>query len=254
MAAPSEGSDEQHQRRTEGRGGIIRSTFTFRGSEQRVRPIEPLTVFTDAILAIAATVLIFELRLPRELEPHSLWHVVSSQWSTWLAIMLSYLWLAAAWLNFRRLRRMLRGVDHYATVLYLLLIMTVTLIPIMMLVFTRSLGTSDFHLGVQLLAALSLVDGLLACALLAYASRRGLGVPSMTDTAWREVLIPNYILTTLDLVAIFVAAWLPWLVLAFITVDWLYSLLPLFTDRIGAEQGGDDEAAGWSSDPTPDTV
>lgn len=234
MATKDDSSDEQHQTRERRAEGLIRSTFTFRGSEQRIRPIEPLTVFTDAILAIAATVLIFALEIPRELAPNSLWRELSDQWTTLLALLLSYLWLIASWLNFRRLRRMLRGVDHYATVLYLLLVMTVTLIPPVMLMFTRSLGRPDFPLGVQLLATLGLLNGLLICALLSYAARRGLGVGSMTDEAWREVLVPNYVLTTLDLLAIVIAAWLPWIVFVFICVDWMYSLLPLFTDRIGA--------------------
>ena len=194
-------------------------------------------MFTDAILAIAATVLIFQIELPRELAPHSLWRVLTDQWTTLLALLMSYLWLTAGWLNFRRLRRMLRGVDHYATVLYLLLVMTVTLIPIVMLMFTRTLGTPDFHLGVQMLATLGLINGAFICALLLYSARRGLGVPSMTDEAWREVLVPNYVLTALDLAAIVVAARLPWLVLAFISVDWMYSLLPLFTDRVDAADG-----------------
>ncbi len=241
VAREQESFDEQHQARTHRADGLIRSTFTFRGSEQRVRPIEPLTFFTDAILAIAATVLIFELRIPRNLAPHSLWRVLTGQWTTLLALLLSYLFLTASWLNFRRLRRMLRGVDHYATVMYMFVVMTVTLIPVVMLMFTRSLGTPDFHLGVQLLASLSFLDGVIASALLLYASRRGLGVPSMTDAAWREVLVPNYVLTALDLAAIVVAAWLPWLVLAFITIDWLYSLLPLFTDRVGAEEDSPDD-------------
>jgi uncharacterized membrane protein len=234
MSAEHDSSDEQHQTRTRRTDGIIRSTFTFRGSEQRVRPIEPLTVFTDAILAIAATVLIFELRFPRELAPNTLWQVLTDQWTTLLALVMSYLWLIASWLNFRRLRRMLRGVDHYATVFYLLLIMMSTLIPPVMLVFARSLGQPDFHLGVQILAALSFIDGVLICAMLQYAAKRGLGVPSMTDEAWREVLVPNYVLTALDLIAIFAAIWLPWVVLVFVCVDWMYSLLPLFTDRIDA--------------------
>lgn len=240
-------TDERHQAREHRANGLIRSTFTFRGSDQRVRPIEPLTVFTDAILAIAATVLIFELRIPRELAPHSLWRVLTDQWTTLLALLMSYLWLTASWLNLRRLRRMLRGVDHYATLMYLLLVMTVTLIPPVMLLFTRSIGTPDFHLGVQILAALGLLNGILICLLLPYAARRGLGVATMTPEAWREVLVPNYVLTTLDLVVIFVAAWLPWPVFVFICADWMYSLLPLFTDRVGAEEESpDDVGEAWS--------
>ena len=131
--------------------------------------------------------------------------------------------------------------------MYLLLVMTVTLIPPVMLMFTRSIGTSDFHLGVQLLAGLGLLNGVIICFLLAYSARRGLGVPTMTPQAWREVLVPNYVLTALDLVVIVVAAWLPWIVLAFICVDWMYSLLPLFTDRVGADEDTPDDIGDpWS--------
>jgi uncharacterized membrane protein len=212
--------------------GFIRALFTFRGSEQSVRATEPLVIFTDAILAISATALVLQLNIPQHLGPQELRHVLFSQWQIFLAILLGYLFLAASWLNTRRLRRMLRGVDHYATVLYLFLILTITLIPFMMLVLARTLGQPDFSVGVQTLASLSFVDGVFATALLQYASWRGLGGVHMTEKAWREVLVPNYILTSLDLVAIFVAHWLPWPVLIFITADWLYALLPLFTDRV----------------------
>lgn len=213
--------------------GPIRSLFTFRGSEQAVRATEPLVIFTDAILAFAATVLVTQLTLPHDLAPGTLRHVLLAQWTTFVAIFLGYLWLAASWLNTRRLRRMLRGVDHYATLLYLMVVLTITLLPFMMLILAKTLGTPDFSVGVQTLAALSLLNGIFASALLGYCSWRGLGSSYMTPEAWREVLIPNNILTALDFVAVIVAHWIPWEVLVFVTVDWLYSLLPLFTDRAG---------------------
>ncbi len=226
-------------------GGVVRSLFTFRGSEQSVRATEPLVIFTDAILAIAATVLVTQLTIPQNLGTNELRHVLFSQWSTFVAIFVGYLFLAASWLNTRRLRRMLRGVDHYATVLYLMMILTIALIPFMMLVLSRTVGQPDFSVGVQVLAALSFIDGVFATALLQYSAMRGLGGPHMTDQAWREVLLPNYILTGLDLLAIFIAHWLPWPVLIFIFADWLYALLPLFTDRVGfpSSQGGPAEPA-----------
>lgn len=126
---------------------------------------------------------------------------------------------------------MLRGVDHYATELYLLMILTITLIPFMMLVLARTLGQPSFSVGVQVLAALSFFDGVIVTSLLKYCSWRGLGSRVMTAQAWHDVLMPNYILTTLDLVSMVVAHWAPWPVFVFITADWLYDLLPLFTDR-----------------------
>ena len=144
-------AEEAHQTRP-AESGPIRSLFTFRGSEQSVRATEPLVIFTDAILAIAATLLVFHLQIPADLRADSLRHALYHQWPTFVAIMVGYLWLAAAWLNTRRLRRMLRGVDHYATVLYLLMILTITLIPFMMLVLARTLGQPSFSVGVQVLA------------------------------------------------------------------------------------------------------
>ncbi len=223
-------AEEAHQTRP-AESGPIRSLFTFRGSEQSVRATEPLVIFTDAILAIAATLLVFQLQIPADLRADSLRHALYHQWPTFVAIMVGYLWLAAAWLNTRRLRRMLRGVDHYATVLYLLMILTITLIPFMMLVLARTLGQPSFSVGVQVLAVLSFLDGVIVCGLLKYCSWRGLGSSAMDALAWHDVLLPNYILTALDLVSVVLAHWAPWPVFIFITADWLYALLPLFTDR-----------------------
>ena len=188
-------------------------------------------IFTDAILAIAATLLVFQLQIPADLREDSLHHALCHQWPTFVAIMVGYLWLTAAWLTTRRLRRMLRGVDHYETVLYLLMILTITLIPFMILVLARTLGQPSFSVGVQVLAVLSLLQGVIVCGLLKYCSWRGLGSSAMDAQAWHDVLLPNDILTALDLVSVVLAHWAPWPVFIFITAGWLYALLPLFTDR-----------------------
>jgi uncharacterized membrane protein len=232
-------SDDHHQPMVHS-GGPVRALFTFRASEQSVRATEPLVIFTDAILSIAATVLVFQLSIPSHLGPQALRRILIGEWPTFAAIFVGYLFLASSWLNTRRLRRMLRGVDHYATVLYLIMILTIAFIPFMMLVLARSFGQPDFSVGVQVLAGISFVDGVFATGLLQYCSWRGLGGPHMSAQAWKEVLVPNYILTALDLVSIFAAHWAPWPVLVFITADWLYALLPLFTDRIGFPQGQQD--------------
>ncbi len=215
----------------DGQGEGKEKIFAFRPSEQGIRATEPLVVFTDAILAIASTLLVFYLEIPADLGPHGLSRVLLGLRTTFYAVVLGYLWLAASWINTRRLRRMLRGIDHYATVLYLLMIFTIAMIPFAMLALARTLGQPDFYLGVQILAGLSLADGVFVVALLQYSAWRGLGHAGMTTERWRQVLTPNYILVACDLGAVFLARWLPWPVFIFICVDWLYALLPLFTDR-----------------------
>ena len=219
--------DHDHEEDDEPRGKL----FAFRPSEQGVRATEPLVIFTDAILAIAATILVADLAIPATLGPNGLHDVLSGERTTFYAVFLGYLWLASSWINTRRLRRMLIGIDHYATVLYLLMIFTITMIPFAMLALARTLGQPDVYLGVQVLAILSLADGVIVAGLLSYACWRGLGNSHMTRDRWREVLVPNYILMVLDLVAVVLARWIPWPVFVFICCDWLYALLPLFTDR-----------------------
>ena len=111
------------------------------------------------------------------------------------------------------------------------MILTITLIPFMMPVLARTLGQPSFSVGVQVLAVLSLLQGVIVCGLLANCSWRGLGSSAMDAQAWHDVLLPNDILTALDLVSVVLAHWAPWPVFIFITAGWLYALLPLFTDR-----------------------
>ena len=78
MEADDHVANELHQPMVQ-REGIIRSLFTFRGSEQSVRATEPLVIFTDAILAIAATVLVTQLTIPENLKANELRHILFSQ-------------------------------------------------------------------------------------------------------------------------------------------------------------------------------
>lgn len=212
--------------------------FTFNGKRQVIRPTEPFAPFTDGILAIAATILVLQLEVPEHLGGGELRHALFEQWPTFLAVCIGYLWLAASWINTRRLRHMLRGMDHWATVLYLLMIFTIALIPFTMLALARTIEQPDFAVGVQVLAALSFCNGALVTSLLAYCAWRGLGNVHMSPSEWRSVVIPNYVLTGVDLLAIPLASVLSIVVLVYITADWLYALLPLFTDHVDRPAAG----------------
>ena len=43
--------------------------------------------------------------------------------------------------------------------------------------------------------------------------------------------VPNFILTGCDVLAVILAPIIPTVVIIYITADWLYALLPLFTDH-----------------------
>ena len=205
--------------------------FTFNGREQAIRSTEPLALFTDGILAITATILVIQLEVSKNVGITGLRHALWDQWPTFAAVVIGYLWLAASWINTRRLRRMLCGMDHWATVLYLFTIFSITLIPFVMLGLARTISHPDFPVGVQLLACLSLANGILVNALLEYCRWRGLGTTPMTKAAWRAVRVPNFILTGCDVLAVLLAPIIPTVVIIYITADWLYALLPLFTDH-----------------------
>lgn len=72
-----------------------------------------LEAFSDAVFAIAITLLILEIRLPaREANNISLLSALGTLWPSFLAFVLSFLVILMIWINHRELFRLVEGVDH----------------------------------------------------------------------------------------------------------------------------------------------
>ncbi|GAC1441968.1 MAG: hypothetical protein NVS3B26_03880 [Mycobacteriales bacterium] len=89
--------------------------FSFRPSDQPRYPWARLETLLDGIIAIAATLLVLDLRVPTTHQPGQLGAALLHLWPQYLAYALGFLQVMAGWISTRRLSASMVGLDHYAT-------------------------------------------------------------------------------------------------------------------------------------------
>jgi uncharacterized membrane protein len=91
-------------------------------------PVERLAGFTDAVLAIAITILILELRLPAHGDQH-LFRAILHEWPSYLAYAASFVTIGVVWLQHARVARSLRMADANLYRLNLLVLLFASFLP-----------------------------------------------------------------------------------------------------------------------------
>lgn len=89
------------------------------------RPTDRLEYFTDAVLAIAATLLATEL--PKPENESDLLQAIADQWPHYAAFAASFLFICVAWANHHNMFNYIRQTDQYLLILNILFLMFVTL-------------------------------------------------------------------------------------------------------------------------------
>ena len=89
--------------------------FCFRPSSQPRYPWSRLETLLDGIIAIAATLLVLDLRIPATHSAGQLGAALLHLWPQYLAYALGFLQIMAGWISTRRLSASMDGLDHYAT-------------------------------------------------------------------------------------------------------------------------------------------
>jgi uncharacterized membrane protein len=90
-----------------------------------------MEAFSDGVFAIIITLLVLELRVPREDALHgtslgtALWH----QWPVYVAFMISFLQVGVVWANHHAMFHYIRRTDHRLLFYNLLLLMCAALLP-----------------------------------------------------------------------------------------------------------------------------
>lgn len=129
------------------------------GTHGAERGLSRFEGFSDAVFAIALTLLIVEIKVPGSPEgPHgysSLAHAMAEQWHEHLALVLCYVVIGAYWLQHHYSGRIYRKSDHWFGVLNLLFLLAIVVIP-------YPIRAWCFHLETPFepTAALTLVAGL----------------------------------------------------------------------------------------------
>ena len=88
-----------------------------------------LEAFSDAVIAVAATLLVLNLVVPPPGSQHSLAHALGREWPSYGAYAISFITIGIIWINHHVMIGRLREPDHSILILNLVLLMTIGLLP-----------------------------------------------------------------------------------------------------------------------------
>jgi uncharacterized membrane protein len=196
--------------------------------------------FVDGVYAIAATLLVIELRPPEDAPPgelgSELLHMAAAYW----AYAIGFLQMIVGWLQNRRLDAWMRGVDHYATLLVLLSVGIYALTPFSTAVLSHALGDNeDLGTAVRLVSLLLFVALVVFIALLRYSQATGLLRDDVAPDALRLYLRNSMLAPAVPVLAFGLSFDLPWVGLALLVGLNVLGLLPLESHQppAGVERG-----------------
>jgi uncharacterized membrane protein len=93
------------------------------------RELDRIVFFSDAVFAIAITILVLDIRVPDSLSPTELPAEVLSLWPKYLSYVISFLVLAIYWQAHHRVFKPIRGYDGTLLWLNFLFLMAVAFLP-----------------------------------------------------------------------------------------------------------------------------
>lgn len=87
-----------------------------------------IEAFSDGVFAVAITLLIFDVHV-QPVVSGSLWAVLTRQWPTYIAFLISFAFIGIMWVNHHRLFNHIRRSDNRLMFLNLALLLGVTFVP-----------------------------------------------------------------------------------------------------------------------------
>jgi len=107
------------------------------------RPTERLEAFSDAVIAIAITLLVLEIRVPEHLDVHSssdLWRELRDLWPAYLGYLISFSTIGIMWANHHLIFKFIDRTDHYLTLINTVFLLFIGALPFPTAVLTEYLG------------------------------------------------------------------------------------------------------------------
>jgi uncharacterized membrane protein len=147
--------------------------------------------FSDGVFAIAITLLILEIRVPRV--DHGLWAGLLALWPSYIAFLLSFVVILIMWVNHHELLRMVRGVNYPFLFANGFLLLTVTFVPFPTAVLAANLATPAARDAVAFYCATFVGNALLWNLLFATIVRGGLLHPDVTAATVETVRRTYYV-------------------------------------------------------------
>jgi len=164
-----------------------------------VEPKETVRVegFSDAVFAIAITLLGVDLKIPPPGSP-GLSANLLAQWPEYLSFLSSFGTIAIAWLYHHKLFTVIRRADHSLLLLNCVLLLGVTVMPYPTRMLAEYIGNPDARIAAMLKAGTFFITALLFNLLWKHASARGQLLdpradPHTIDIISRQIAIVPYL-------------------------------------------------------------
>lgn len=88
-----------------------------------------LEAFSDAVIAVAITLLVLDIKVPPPGGHTNLGHALGQQWPVYAAYVTSFITIGIIWINHHAMISRLRQVDHAILILNLLLLLSIGVLP-----------------------------------------------------------------------------------------------------------------------------
>jgi uncharacterized membrane protein len=98
-------------------------------SEQRANDTARLETFADGVMAIAITLLILDVKVPRVVAGSSLRSGLAEQWPNYLAFVASFLTIGIIWVNHHHMFKLIDRTTHAFLMLNVVFLMTICFLP-----------------------------------------------------------------------------------------------------------------------------
>ena len=202
--------------------------WSFRPGEHAPHAWGRLAGFVDGVYAIAATLLVIELRPPDDAPPGELGSELLHMSAAYWAYGIGFLQMIAGWLQTRRMDAWMRGIDHYATLLVLLITGIYALTPFSTAVLAHALGNNDdLGTAVRLVSVLLFIALVVFAGLLRYSRATGLLRDDVAPDAQRLYLRNSMLAPVVPVLAFLLSFDWPWVGLALLVGLNVLGLLPL---------------------------
>lgn len=124
-------------------------------SELNEKETQRVEAFSDGVFAIAITLLVLELHVPRGLDAASLRRALWEEWPSYFAFLTSFLTIGIMWLNHHRIFGLLARIDHATLILNGVLLLGVSVVPFPTSLVAEYLGTPGARTAVVIYAGVA---------------------------------------------------------------------------------------------------
>ena len=194
------------------------------------RPTDRLEYFSDAVLAIAATLLATEL--PKPENETGLLQAILKQWPAYAAFAASFLFICIAWSNHHNMFKYIRQTDQYLLILNILFLMFVTLQSFTTGLLADHVGKPDERTAALIYHATLVLMTLLYNCIWWYASRKKELLEEHTDPRLIRLLTREYAMApALHLASLIICLWsVPFSIIPILLL-YTYFALPRLSEK-----------------------